>query len=70
MSGQNVIVALTKGNSMLFMGVTVINLDNEFDYSLLETVAPIVSTATYSNSSTNMKSGTKLDMSELSELTK
>lgn len=70
MSGQNAIAALTKGNSMFFMAVTVMNLDNEFDYSLLETVAPIVSTATYSNSSTNMKSGAKLDMSGLSELAK
>lgn len=69
-SGQNAIAALTKANSMYFMGVTALNLDNEFDYSLLETIAPIISSASYSGATSNMEIGTKLDMSKIAEIAK
>ena len=69
-SGQNAIAALTKANSMYFMGVTAMNLDNEFDYSLLETIAPIISSASYSGATSNMEIGTKLDMNKIAEIAK
>lgn len=69
-SGQNVIVALTRANSMYFIGVTAMNLDNEFDYSLLETIAPIISSASYSGATSNMEIGTKLDMEKIAEIAK
>lgn len=69
-SGQNIIAAFTKANSMYFMGVTAMNLDNEFDYSLLETIAPIISSASYSGATSNMEIGTKLDMNKIAEIAK
>lgn len=68
--GQNAIAALTKANSMYFMGVTAMNLDNEFNYSLLETIAPIISSASYSGTTSNMEIGTKLDMNKIAEIAK
>lgn len=68
--GQNAIATLTKANSMYFMGVTAMNLDNEFDYSLLETIAPIISSASYSGATSNMEIGTKLDMNKIAEIAK
>lgn len=68
--GQNAIAALTKANSMYFMGVTSMNLDNEFDYSLLEIIAPIVSSLSYAGETTNMEIGTKLDMDKIAEIAK
>lgn len=70
-SGQNAIAALAKANSMYFIGVTAMNQDNEFDYKLLETIAPIVKSAQYNGNTTNNISGnTKIDMSAISELAK
>lgn len=69
-SGQNAIAALTKANSMYFMVVTTINLNNEFDYSLLETIAPIISSVSYFDSTSNMEIGTKLDISKIAEIAK
>lgn len=70
-SGQNAIAALAKANSMYFIGVTAMNQDNEFDYKLLETIAPIVKSAQYNGNTTNNISGnTKIDMSAISGLAK
>lgn len=69
-SGQNAIAALTKANSMYFIGVTAMNLDNEFDYSLLETIAPIISSASYSGATSNMEIGSRLDMNKIAEIAK
>jgi len=69
-SGQNAIAALTKANSMYFMGVTAMNLDNEFDYSLLETIAPIISSASMSGATSNMEIGSRLDMNKIAEIAK
>ena len=69
-SGQNAIAALAKANSMYFMAITVINADNEFDYSILEKIAPIISSASYSGATSNLKGGTKIDMSQFSEFAK
>ena len=40
--GQNALAALTKANSMYLVAVTILNVDNEFDYDLLNTIAPII----------------------------
>ena len=69
-SGTNAIAALAKANSMYFIGITAFNQDNEFDYSLLEKIAPIISSATYSGEANNIESNTKLDMSGISGLAK
>lgn len=69
MSGQNAIAALTKANSMYFIGVTAVNQDNEFDYKLLETIAPIVKSAKYSGNTTNNISGnSKIDINAIAGL--
>ncbi len=71
MSGQNAIAALAKANSMYFIGVTAINQDNEFDYNLLETIAPILKSAKYTGDATNNINGnSQIDMSAISELAK
>lgn len=69
-SGQNMIIALAKANSMYFMGITAINQSNEIDYNLLETIAPIISSAEFTSSSNNLSSDVKLDMSAISGLAK
>lgn len=69
-SGQNALAALAKVNSMYFMGVTAMNFDNEFDYSLLEKIAPIILSASYSGATSNMEIGTKLDMNKIAEIAK
>ena len=69
-SGQKAIAALAKANSMYFISVTAMNQDNEFDYSLLETIAPIISSASYSGSTNNMEVRSNLNMSGLAELAK
>jgi len=68
-SGKNAIMALAKANSMYVFGVTAFNQDNEFDYSLIETIAPIVSTVTYSSSTTNME-GSNFSINGLEGLAK
>lgn len=62
-SGQNAIAALSKVNSMYFAAITAFNLDNEFDYSILETIAPIINSAEFSEATTNMETSTNIDMS-------
>ena len=69
-SGTNAIAALAKANSMYFIGITAFNQDNEFDYSLLERIAPIISSVSYSGETNNIESNTKLDMSGISGLAK
>lgn len=69
-SGKNALTALAKADSMYFMCITLVNQDNEFDYSLLEKIAPIVSSVSYSGESYNIESNTKLDMSGILDLAK
>lgn len=69
-SGTNAIAALAKANSMYFICVTAYNQDNDFDYSLLEKIAPVVSSASYTGETTNMESNTKIDMSGIAGLAK
>ena len=69
MSGQNLIVGYTKINSMYFAAVSAYNLDNEFDYSILEKVSTIINSASYSESTSNM-STPNIDLMSVKELTK
>lgn len=69
-SGQKAIAALAKANSMYFFGVTAYNQNNEYDYSLLEKVAPILSSAQYNNSTNNIQASTKIDMNGIAGLAK
>ena len=70
-SGQKAIAALAKANSMYFVGVTAMNMDNEYDYKLLETIAPIISSAQYNgNATNNMANSININMNGISELAK
>lgn len=70
-SGQKAIAALAKANAMYFIGVTAMNQDNDYDYKLLETIAPIIESAESTSSATNnLSTNTKLDMSGFAELAK
>ena len=56
---------------MYFICVIAMNQDNEFDYKLLETIAPIISSAQYSGSTTNNMNGfTNFNMDGISDLAK
>lgn len=55
-SGTNVLASLTKINAMYFAFVLSQTKDNEFDYKVLETIAPIISSATPTDTTNNMSS--------------
>ena len=69
-SGQNALLGITKANSMNIFAIAAYNLDNEYDYKLLETVSSILSSAEYSSETNNMSVFEKPDMSGISELAK
>lgn len=70
MGGANAVLGFTKANSMNIFGVTAYNSDNEIDYSLLEKVAGILSSAEYSGTANNITGFEKPTMNEISELAK
>lgn len=69
-SGRNIIFAYAKANSMYTYSITVMSIDNEFDYDILETVSGILSTAEFSTETTNMEIVKKLDLNAISDLAK
>lgn len=69
-SGTNALLGLAKANSMNLFGITAYNVENEYDYKLLETVSSILSTAEYSGATNNMSVFEKPDMSGIAELAK
>lgn len=69
-SGTNALLGLAKANSMNLFGITAYNVENEYDYKLLETVSSILSTAEYSGTTNNMSVFEKPDMSGIAELAK
>lgn len=69
-SGTNALLGLAKANSMNLFGITAYNVENEYDYKLLETVSSILSTAEYSGATNNMSIFEKPDMSGIAELAK
>lgn len=54
-SGSSALVAYSKLNSMYYAGILIYTADNSFDYSLLTKLAPIISSATYKDSTSNIK---------------
>ena len=69
-SGQNAIMAMAKANSMYFVAITAFDIDNEFNYTILETVAPIISSISISDKTSNMEIGTNINFDSISELAK
>lgn len=69
-SGTNALLGLAKANSMNIFGITTYNIDNEYDYKLLETVSSILKTAKYTGETNNMSVFEKVDMSGISGLAK
>lgn len=67
-SGTNALLGLAKANSMNLFGITAYNIDNEYDYKLLETVSSILNTAEYTGETNNMSVFEKVDMSGISSL--
>ncbi len=68
--GTNAIAAITKANSMNFMGITLVNQNNEYDYSLLKTIAPIIKGATYIGETNNIQSNIDIDYNSILDLEK
>lgn len=69
-SGNNVIAAYAKADSMNFMAIVALNVNNEFDYSILEKIAPIISQVTYTGDTNNIETDLKIDISSIAELAK
>ena len=67
---ENAIAALAKANSMYFVGVTAWNKDNELDYKLLETIAPIINSIEQTPVSNSIAPNTSFDFSVFSGLAK
>ncbi len=68
--GTNSLFGITKANSMNLFGVTAYNIDNEYDYTLLEKISSILSTAEYNGETNNMSIFEKPDMSGIADLAK
>lgn len=69
-SGKNSLFGLTKANSMNIFAITAYNIDNEYDYKLLETVSSILSSAEYGDATNNVSVFEKTDTSIIAELAK
>ena len=69
-SSSNVLLGLTRANSMNLFGISAYNIDNEYDYKLLEKISTILSSAEYSGSTNNISIFEKPDMSGIGELAK
>ena len=69
--GQNMLAACARLNAMYLVGLSVYNVDNDFDYSVLEKMASIINSAEQSSSSTNNLSiNKKFDFNLVSDLAK
>lgn len=69
-NGTNILLAFTKANSMNVFGVTIYNLDNEYDYDYLNTIANILTNSEYTGETNAISSYEKLDTSIISDLMK
>lgn len=69
-SGTNALLGLAKANSMNLFGITTYNIDNEYDYKLLETISSILSSAEYIGGTNNISGFEKPDISKIAELAK
>lgn len=69
-NGTNILLAFTKANSMNVFGVTIYNLDNEYDYDYLNTIANILTNSEYTGETNAISLYEKLDTSIISDLLK
>ena len=69
-SGQYGILAISELNSMNIVYILAMNVNNDFDYSILETIAPVISSATMDSATTNMAPINGFDLNQMIELTK
>lgn len=70
LSGTNAIFAFARANSMYYMVIVVYNISNTYDYSILEKVAPVISSANYNGYTTNIENKIKVNLDSISELAK
>lgn len=68
--GINALIGYAKATSTNLFGVTLYNMDNEYDYKTLKEVSNVLSSAEYTGESNNMSSFEKIDMSVITELAK
>ena len=71
-SGTNYLLGYAKGNAMYIIGVTTFDIDNEFNYDILEEIEPVIESATYVGETNNMENtqNLTLNMSGIPELAK
>lgn len=70
-SGQNTLIAYAELNSTAVVGVMANNENNEFDYTLLEQLAPIISSATLNEETIySIKSDSKIDLNKIASIAK
>ena len=69
-SGERCIVAFTAVNSSNTALIVAANQDYEIDYSILQKITPIITSATYENSTSNMESPNEfnIDINSITEL--
>lgn len=71
LSGNSYLVAYAEANSMNIFEIQIMNLDNDFDYDVLEKyIAPIVASATYSDVATNIEFNSNINTSQFASLAK
>lgn len=68
MGGQNALIAYAKANSMYIFALTAFNLDNEFDYEILENISSVLSSAEFTGETSNMNAFEGVDLSVASRL--
>lgn len=69
-SGTNMLLVVTKANSMNLFIASIINVNNEYDYDYLNTIANILISSEYSEETNAITSFKKVDTSILSDLMK
>ena len=68
--GENALIAYTKANSMNFVALTIYNQNNDFDYSLLEKMSPIISSLKYVGESNHLQPNISFNASIVGEIAK
>lgn len=69
-NGSNQLIALANIHPNYFAGITILSQNQEFDYSILEKLSPVISTATYSDTNASIDFSSGLNMYEFTELAK
>lgn len=67
-NGSNMLLAFANIHPNYFLGITVLSQNQEFDYSILEKITPIVKSASYSDTNASIEFSSILNMSEFTQL--